>query len=120
MDSDSEFTRLSGGFTGANAGKVETGLVPGTTGFSDGKGVAITTSKGQVELLMFPTMDVGDNMVLLRASVRSTNGGAAIALAALDGSMDGSIATNQPANSDIYIDNYQRMTLVYDPPRKIR
>ena len=29
-------------------------LVPGTTGFSDGKGVAITTSKGQVELLMFP------------------------------------------------------------------
>ena len=63
-------------------------------------------------------MDVGDNMVLLRASVRSTNGGAAIALAALDGSMDGSIATNQPANSDIYVDNYQRMTLVYDPPKK--
>ena len=116
LDSESEFTRMSGGFMNAQAGSVEVGSIPAMEGFSDGKGVTLTAGKGQVELLMFPTMDVGDNMIMLRASVQSNNGGAALALAALDGGMDGSIATNQPANSNVYFDKYQRMVVVYDPP----
>ena len=116
LDSESEFTRMSGGFMNAQAGSVEVGSIPVMEGFSDGKGVTLTAGKGQVELLMFPSMDVGDNMIMLRASVQSNNSGAALALAALDGGMDGSIATNQPANSQVYLDKYQRMVVVYDPP----
>ncbi|HPO10252.1 MAG TPA: hypothetical protein PLZ55_16380 [bacterium] len=36
--------------------------------------------------------------------------------AALDGSMDGSTATNIPANSGIFADGYHRMVLLYEPP----
>lgn len=116
LDSADEFTRISGGFDGYAAGKVEMGAIPETNGFSDGQGATITVAKNQVELLLFPTMDVGDNMVLLRAAVQSDNTGAAISLAGLDGSMDGSIGTNQSADSAMYMDKYNRMIVTYDPP----
>ncbi len=59
---------------------------------------------------------MGEDIALIRASVQSTGDGASIALAALDGSMDGSIATNIPANSGMYKDAYQRIVLLYNTP----
>jgi len=74
------------------------------------------TNPGQLELLVFPTLDIGENVALIRLSVYSIGSGAAVGLGALDGSSDGSIATNIPANSGIFEDGYHRMVLLYDPP----
>ena len=117
LDTADEFTEYPGGFGDEAAGSVLVGGIPsGGDGFTDGQGAMIVTAPGELELLMFPTLEVGDNVVLIRASVQSTGGGAAVALAVLDGSMDGSIATNIPADSAIFRDKYRRMVLVYDPP----
>ena len=117
FDSEDEFTEYPGGFVGADAGTLILGGIPSDpNGLTDGQGAMILTAPGQIELLVFPTLDVGENLVFIRASVQSTGDGAAIGLAALDGSMDGSIGTNIPANSGIYKDGYRRITLLYDPP----
>ena len=117
LDTADEFTEYPGGFDDEAAGSVLVGGIPsGGDGFTDGQGAMIVTAPGELELLMFPTLEVGDNVVLIRASVQSTGGGAAVALAVLDGSMDGSIATNIPADSAIFRNKYHRMVLVYDPP----
>ena len=117
MDSADEFTRYPGGFDGNPPGSVAVGAIPpGGPMMTDGNGVTIITAPGQLELLLFPTLDIGDNLVFMRASVQSVGKKAVIALAVLDGSMDGSIATNIPANSAIFEGGYDRMVLLYDPP----
>jgi len=116
LESMDEFTEHPGGFGDAPAGDVRIGSIPeDPDGLSDGHGALITVCNGQVELLMFPALDVGDNAVLIRAFVRSTSRGAEIALAGLDGSMDGSIGTNVCADSGVYGNEYHRMVLLYDP-----
>ncbi|HPO09400.1 MAG TPA: hypothetical protein PLZ55_12080, partial [bacterium] len=93
------------------------GEIPeGSEGFTDGQGATISTNPGQLELLVFPTLDIGENAALIRLSVQSIGAGAAIGLGALDGSNDGSIATNIPANSGVFEDGYHRLVLLYDPP----
>ena len=117
FDSAQEFQRYPGGFIGAQNGNVFLGSIPDDSdGFTDGQGVTIVTSPGQLELLVFPTLDIGENVALIRLSVHSIGAGAAVGLGALDGSNDGSIATNIPANSGIFADGYHRMVLLYDPP----
>ncbi|HPO09618.1 MAG TPA: hypothetical protein PLZ55_13175, partial [bacterium] len=117
FESPDEFQRFPGGFVNANAGNVILGAIPSDpNGLSDGNGAEIVTATGAIETFVFPTLEVGENIVVMRVSVQSTGDGAAIGLAALDGSMDGSIGTNVPANSGIYRDRYRRMVLVYDPP----
>ncbi len=112
-----QFSEFPGGFDGYAPGAVEIGVMPGPTGdFTDGTGARVTTGPDAVELLLFPAMEVGDDIVLMRLSVQASAAGASIALAVLDGSMDGSIATNIPANSQIFMDSWDRMILVYDPP----
>jgi hypothetical protein len=118
MESTSEFTEIPGGFSNppAPGGTVTIGEIPKQGGMTDGGGASIVTQPGQLGFLMFPSIDVGKNTVLIRASVRSNGPGAAVALAVLDGSLDGSIATNIPSNSALFQDQYQRMVLLYDPP----
>ena len=117
FEDSSEFEEYPGGFVDAGVGTLILGGIPSdTTGLTDGQGAIIITAPGAVELLMFPALDVGENLVFIRASIQSTGGGASIGLAALDGSMDGSIGTNIPANSGIYKDEYHRITLLYNPP----
>ena len=117
FESADEFQEFPGGFVGAAAGTVMIGEIPfDENGLSDGQGVTITTPPGAVELLVFPTFDAGQNILVIRASVQSTGDRAAIGLAALDGSFDGSLGTNIPADSGIYKDGYQRMVLLYNPP----
>ena len=118
FDSPDEFTPVDGGYIGANPGFVNTGLIPSDVDgtYTDGTGVTITTLPGQVELLLLPTIEVGENLVLARVSVQSNGPGAQVALAVLDGSMDGSIATNIPADSSVFMGNYNYQLLIYDPP----
>ncbi len=117
FDSAQEFQRYPGGFVGAQNGNVFLGSIPdGSDGFTDRQGVVISTNPGQLELLVFPTLDIGENTALIRLSVQSIGAGAAVGLGALDGSNDGSIATNIPANSGIFADGYHCLVLLYDPP----
>lgn len=109
-------TLVPGGFTGLPAGTAEFGTIPGPEeGFTDGTGITITVDPGEVQLILFPAVEVGNMLVMISASVQSTAPGASLALAGLDSSMDGSIATNIPANSDIYMESYHRMILGFNP-----
>jgi len=116
LESEDEYTRLPGGFGGLPSGQIKIGLIPAKPGFSNGFGAEITTQPGQVEMMLFPKFQVGDNVLLLRVSFQASAPGAALALAALDGSQDGSVATNIPDNSEIFLDDYKRSVLIYDPP----
>lgn len=92
------------------------GSIPPEPPYSDGQAATVFAGPGGVELLMFPSLHVGENAALIRVCVQSVGAGASVGLAALDGTMDGSIATVIPANSGIYQGRYHRMVLLYDPP----
>lgn len=120
LDSAAEFSPVPGGFDSFPAGKITVGLFPEEVGpfptaYTDGQGVVFDMARGQVYLLMFPTIKVGDNTVLIRASVRATAPGSAIALAVLDPS-DNSVGTNIPNNSQIFMNEFKRMVITFDPP----
>ncbi len=118
FNSADEFTPVDGGYISADAGFISTGKIPTDVNekYTDGTGVTVTTLPGQVELLQLPTVDVGENLALVRVSVQSNGPGAQVALAVLDGSMDGSIATNIPVDSSVFQGSYNYQLLVYDPP----
>ena len=71
-------------------------LPDGPEDMTDGFGVRIIAEPGEVELLQFPPLPLGEDMAALRVTVRADQPGAAVAFVGLDGSMDGSIATNIP------------------------
>ena len=86
------------------------------TGATDGTGLEITVLPGQALTLLGPSLNVGNVPALIRVNARSTGQGAAIALAAIDGSFDGSVATNVPVNSNIFAHSYKRLTMIYKAP----
>ncbi len=117
FDSEDGITEVPGGFIEAESGRWSVGsILSGDALYTDGQGVTLTTAPGEVELLLFPQLEVGDGVVLVRASVQASAAGAAVGLAVLDGNMDHSLATNIPADSGIFQNGYQRMMIVYDPP----
>lgn len=117
IQSPEEFIAIPGGYDGFPSGKVSVDTLPANLySITDGKGAVLTAAPGQVILLQFPQVDVRDSVIVLRALVGSNGPGAAVALAALDGSLNGSIAANIPANSALFKNQYQWMTLLYDPP----
>jgi hypothetical protein len=115
FNNDSDFSSISGGLTNPPypGGDVYMGEIPKG---EDGLGAMFILAPGQVELLMFPELEVGDNPAFIRASVQASSGGASIGLAALDGQMDGSIATNIPVDSSIFKDRYHWMYVLYKSP----
>ncbi|MBZ0257919.1 PPC domain-containing protein [bacterium] len=118
LNSETEYTPYPGGFTaGTPAGEVSVGSVA-SSGliYSDASGAVIRTDPGEVMLLQFPDIEVGDGLLLIRASVRSTTAGAQVWLAALDSSLNGSAASTMIADSGEIQSGYQRMLLLYNPP----
>lgn len=117
LENPVEFISVPGGFGNAPSGSVEVTSIPSDeSGLSDGLGALITVSAGQVVLLQFPEIEVGEQRVLIRISVRTSGGSVAPALAVADGAFDGSIATAIPARGSNFIDGYKRMVLLYDAP----
>ena len=88
----------------------------------DNKGLRITVKPGQVSFLYthFPVTTKGAP-VLLRLTVRADNPWATAALVALRGNLglsqnvDGSIAMNNPATTQSFIEGEKRLILVYEP-----
>lgn len=117
LENPVEFIHIPGGFGNAPSGAADVISIPSDeTGFSDGLGVAITVSVGQVSLLQFPEIEVGEQRVLIRVSVRTNGESVTPALAVADGTFDGSIATTIPARGNNFVDGYKRMVLLYDAP----
>ena len=117
LENPVEFIHIPGGFGNAPAGVVEVTSIPSDeNGFSDGFGITITVSAGQVSLLQFPEIEIGEQRVLIRMSVRTSSLSVSPALAVADGTFDGSIATTIPARGSQFVDGYQRMVLLYDAP----
>jgi hypothetical protein len=96
------------------------GAIPADNAFADatnGRGLMVTLNAGDAIMLMGPFLSLDPGVpALIRVSARSTGAGATIALAALDGSFDGSQATNIPVNSQIFAGAYKRFVLLYKPP----
>jgi pre-peptidase len=112
-----EYIPIPGGFTGMAPGSVSVGLLPANINeITDGKGATLSVAPGEVMLLQFPQVETGGGLILVRALVASNGPGASVALGALNGSLDGSIATNFPADSNVLFNRYEWMTLVYEAP----
>ncbi len=117
IQSPEEFITIPGGFENRPSGTAATGSIPGNIyEITDGKGVTLTAAPGETILIQFPRIETGGETILLRAQVGSSGAGASVALAALDGGLDGSIATNIPADSGEFRNRYRWMNLIYNPP----
>lgn len=87
-------------------------------GATNGTGLKVNLQPGQAIMIWNPSpIAVSDQSPLLfRVTARSSGPGAAVALAALDGSFNGSVATNQSTDSAILSTGYKRLTMLYKPP----
>lgn len=115
---------IPGGFTGAETGVLvpEFNLRRVIPSSSDNVGLTIIVNPGQVALIHTnETVDSGGSPVLFRLTARSVSDNGALALAALQGSLingdglDGSIATNIPADTNRIMDSEGRILLLYQP-----
>lgn len=87
------------------------------TGATNGRGLTVTVSAGEGATFWGPYRTIDQQVpLLLRVNARATGPGASIAIAALDGSFDGSIATLIPADSARLTGVYKRLAIVYKPP----
>lgn len=120
IQSPEEFITIPGGFENRLSGTAVAGSIPGNIyEITDGMGVTLTAAPGETILIQFPRIETRGGTILLRAQVGSSGAGASVALAALDGSLDGSIATNVPADSGEFRNRYRWMTLIYKPPSEL-
>ncbi|MBN2326094.1 MAG: hypothetical protein JXR73_02995 [Candidatus Omnitrophica bacterium] len=98
----------------------EIGSIPSDNAFdgaTNGRGLSVTVNPGEAVMFMGPYLSLEPGVPgLLRVNVRSTGGGVSVALAALDGSFDGSVSSNIPADSMVFNGAYKRMALVYKAP----
>ena len=113
------FAHYPGGFGGALPGELDVGAVPTDAmfeGATDGIGLRFAVDPGEVSLLVGPVMDVGEAVVLLRCSVRTTAPGVHIALGALDAKMDGSIGTTILADTAATTNVWRQLSMTFNPP----
>lgn len=114
---ESEFAPEPGGFDNAPEAEWAASLVPASSLlYGDGDGVVISADPGEVMMLQFAEVDLSGGLMLLRASVRTTDPGAQIWLAAIDGSFDGSASSTMILDDELFVDGYRRVTLLYDSP----
>ncbi|MFB3786286.1 MAG: hypothetical protein ACE15F_07945 [bacterium] len=115
---------LGSGFSGAQPGEVSANIYVGPfmPSSKDKVGIMMSVHTGQVAFLhtLAPIQTEGWP-VLIRMKVRADGPGAAVALAALQGNLasnegvDGTIATNIPAQAASFVDQERVLELVYQP-----
>ncbi len=117
------WSEIPGGFIGLDGGNVQaTGFVGNPIPSSkDNRGLSITVGPGQLSLLFaLQTVKTQGYPVLMRVTARADGTNAALAIAALkgsliDGTADTSIATHYPVNTANFVDSERRLVLVYEP-----
>ena len=107
---------FSGNYTLANnrIGPIPTdGAFAGAT---NGRGLIVTVNAGEAVTFLGPFITLEGSMpVLLRVNVRTSGGGALVALAGVDGG-DGTVALVNPADSTIFAERYKRLAVLFKPP----
>ncbi len=116
FNSVNEFGREPGGFGSLPEGMTTVGPIPGNpTDSSNGFGGIITTAPGQVELLTFPQVEVEDELIAVRLTVRTTAPNATLTLAVIDSAGDGTLSLNTQVDSGQHVDNFSRMVALIQP-----
>ncbi len=121
---DAGFVPLPGGFTPEDygAGSVQIGTVPSGQGFegaTDGRGLLFIVTGGQASAVLGPPIDVEGKPVIIRASVHSNGGNAAVqmgVLPATSGQPDSSMALQQIISSQPFQNEWKRLIFFNDPP----
>ncbi len=115
LDSSDEFTEYEGGFIDADGAAVAVGNTVVAEEYSDGQGAVMIAEEEQVSLLLFSEVVSDGDAVLVRASVRSSGPGAAVALGTMDKGESPNISTNIPADSSVFESEYKRIVLLAQP-----
>ena len=84
------------------------------TGFR-GRGAIIVTDPGEGVMILGQTLTT-PHAGIIRSSVRADGPEAAVTIAAMDKGADLYVATNGPANSSPFTNQYKRLSVLYLPP----
>lgn len=113
------FAQVPGGFLpGSTPGLSAISSVPfgWTPPSADGRGVLFTCNPGEIQLIMAsPAIGVGQQPVLFRMTARATSTEGIFALAALDGSLDGSIGYAIPVGTAYMTGGFTQAAVLYEP-----
>ncbi len=107
-----------GGFSPYPGGESVLGGIPSglNDAISNGRGLIFTCDPGENQLILgYPPVEAGPYPVLLKCMVQTTSPEGQLALAALDGSHSGSIATFIPSDTAFMTGQYQPVCLVFQP-----
>ena len=115
---ESGLTAIPGGFSTSNlAGEIEIGDIPIETGSpaTDGRGALLRCDPGEVAMLLANAVQVGNRPVIITMAVHATSPEGQVALAALEGTLDGSINALIPADTSHLTNGYKRISILYEP-----
>jgi len=115
------FAQVPGGFlAGSTPGLSSISSIPfgWTSPSADNRGVMFTCNPGEIQLIMAsPAIGVGQQPTLIRMTARASSGEGTFALAALDGSLDGSIAYDIPASTAYMTGGFTQAAMLYEPTK---
>ncbi len=99
---------------------IEYGAVPTDNAFAgatDGEGMIVTLQSGQGVFLQYNgIIDLNDPAIELSVSVRSDNPAVELALVSIANPVDGSLGYVNPIKSEVPVDRWGQMRLIYDSP----
>ncbi|MGC9326049.1 MAG: FG-GAP repeat domain-containing protein [Candidatus Hinthialibacter sp.] len=107
-----------GGFDSYLGGESFLGEIPNSANdeISNGRGLIFNCDPGENQLILgYPPIEIGPYPVLIKCIVQTTSPEGQFALAALDGALNGSIATLIPNDSASITGQYQQVCLLYQP-----
>jgi hypothetical protein len=116
---DAGFTVIPGGFVpDTPPGEVSMGNIPSQLNSvaTDGTGMIFTCDPGEVQMVMSQlSFPASSSPVIIRANALASSGAGAFSLVALDGSMDGSLSSFIPTNTNFLLSTYKRLSVIYEP-----
>ncbi|MDX9753853.1 MAG: hypothetical protein RBU29_07825, partial [bacterium] len=115
---EAQCMEFPGGFDSYPGGESALGEIPKTANeeISNGRGLIFTCDPGENQLILgFPPIEVGPYPVLIKCYVQTSSPEGQFAIAALDGTFNGSIATLIPNDSATLTGQYQQACLLYQP-----
>lgn len=115
---ENKVTLQGAGFGAYPQANVSFGYIPTDNAFdgaTDGQGAIITAQPGEGVMIFGERVDV-INAAMIRSSVRTEQGHAAVTIAVIGDTPDRFVATNSPYNEAYFAGQYQRLAVFYTPP----
>ena len=115
---ENKVTLQGAGFGSYPQANVSFGYIPtdnSFTGATDGQGLIITAKPGE-GVMVYGERVVTNKAAMIRCSVRTDSGHAAITIATIGDKPDLFVATNSPNDEAYFSGQYQRLSIFYTPP----